>query len=70
MPAACDQAAERALRRGDRIDVYRLRIEFPREGDRFALVDGCRAVLVCRADNLVLEMALVDRNGEVRRAHG
>ena len=57
MPAAGDQAAERAGRRGHRIDVERLRIEFFSESNDASLVDADASALVCGAGHVVLEVA-------------
>ena len=57
MPAAGDQAAVRAGRRGHRIDVERLRIEFFGESNDASLVDADAAALVCGPEQVVLEVA-------------
>jgi hypothetical protein len=56
MPAAGDQAAIRTGRRGRRIDVKRLRIEFFGESNDTSLVDADAAALVGGPEQVVLEI--------------
>ena len=57
MPAAGDQPAVRARRRGDRIDVERLRIEFLGESNDASLIDADAAALVRGPGQVVPEVA-------------
>src|SRR4029077_19893759 len=57
MPAAGDQSAVRACRRGHRIDVERLRIEFLGESNDASLIDAEAAALVRGPEQVVLEVA-------------
>src|SRR5207302_7640094 len=57
MPSAGDQPAVRARRRGHRIDVERLRIEFLGESNDASLIDADAAALVRAPGRVVLEVA-------------
>src|SRR6266487_2029423 len=68
VPAAGDQAAEGAAGSEPSVDVDWLRVEALGKGDNLRLGHAGIAVLVHRADRIVLEVALRDVNREVALA--
>src|SRR4030081_1302816 len=70
MPAARDEAGERAGFGEYPVGVDRLRIELLGEADDVLLGDGEVAVFVDRSSRVVLEVPVVDGHGEVGGAQG